>query len=266
MKPYIAGMIDGDGTILLIIRKRSKATLSYQALPQVELRVYFAGLLDSDGCIHLHVFRDRKRMNAVPRISWDLKEANQLKTIFNRLAKQEGFRLSINQRQDRLRFVVSGVQNVKKFLNSIQPYLVLKRQQADIMLKKILPFMERKKHLTKEGFLQLMEYADELASLHFSQGRRKYNKSFFEKLWSSSIKREFNRRAEAYFFALKERRKGKSLKEIQQLIRRNFQEYVGITTLSYWVRGLRKPVSLKTHYHEKAKQDEKIDILAVGRK
>ena len=52
---YISGFIDADGTLLLSIRKRKKASRKWKwsVLPEIVISQKFAGLVDGDGSVKL---------------------------------------------------------------------------------------------------------------------------------------------------------------------------------------------------------------------
>lgn len=69
-------------------------------------------------------------------------------------------------------------ESIKRLLDSLLEYLVTNYTDAMIMLTEIIPAIEEEKHLTKQGFYNLMEYADELRD----GGRGspvKYDQQFF---------------------------------------------------------------------------------------
>ena len=189
MKSYWGGMIDGDGVIYMHIRKRSGYKTGYQALPMIEIKEYFGGFTDADGCITMSTRKVKKwtkhGYNCYPLVTYTNYVQGDLIERFKDLCENIEANYCISKNDKLIRFQVQGIKNVKNFLIAIRPYLSIKKVQADIVLEKIIPYMETKKHLTRNGFIQLMGYADELASFHGGSGKRIYTKQFFENLWKN---------------------------------------------------------------------------------
>jgi hypothetical protein len=78
-------------------------------------------------------------------------------------------------------YTITGISNVRPFLLNIYPYLVIKKNQADLLIY-IMNELEKKQ--TNSSFLELCKYVDKFADYNDSKKRIiNYNtvKSHFEK-------------------------------------------------------------------------------------
>jgi len=62
----------------------------------------------------------------------------------------------------------------------IRDHLVLKVEIANIFLEKVYPMYQNDEHRSKEGFMQMAKYADQMAELRDNSGKRKYTHEYFE--------------------------------------------------------------------------------------
>ena len=158
---YVAGYFDGEGCVAPAIRQSKTINIGYTVQPNARIRSKDNDVLDE---IHdyLDGFGITSRIYVLP-------------------PKYEG----VHSMKD---LVIYGLANTENFLLLISPYLhSSKHEQAKIMLSEILPRMKRKEHLTKSGFLKVIEHVDELNSLK-NGVRGKYNSEFFKKIWFEDVK------------------------------------------------------------------------------
>lgn len=196
MKAYLAGMLDAEGSIKFSVRQRQDGNrkLPWSLLPEIEINQYLAGIWDGDGTIQLKIQRDSRLKNYYqlnPSVSTSLVsgEIEMFNSLFDTFCKRNGIRYCLNKvkkenRKVIYRWLVTGINHVEKFLNLLKPYLILKQKECRIMLEEIMPRMKEKKHLTEEGILDIMQFADKLAKLHGHQRNgRKYSQKYFQELW-----------------------------------------------------------------------------------
>lgn len=133
---YIAGFLDGDGSIFAQIVPKSDYVLKYQ----IRLSVSFIQKTKRRHFLHL--------MN-----------------------KKLGKKGSIRDRNDNiseLNFV--GREKVQEVLERLQPYLAVKRKQCNLVLKIIEQFQFAKG--PREEFLKLCDLVDQVAELNDSKNRK----------------------------------------------------------------------------------------------
>lgn len=132
---YLAGFIDGDGSLIAQIIPRKDYILKYQIRVSVTC---------TQKANRIHLLKDfEKEIGAgVTRI------------------REDGI----------AEFSIVGLENVSRFLKQIQPYLRNKQKQANLILR-----ICEQVNLTKKDphkFLELCEIADHVASLNDSKTRK----------------------------------------------------------------------------------------------
>lgn len=125
-KAYLAGIVDGEGTITL---RRTKGRIV----------VYAIALTNTNGALILHVGRLLKRAGIRTYLSKHACWAG-------RKGYKAGWQL-----------LLAGIDNTKAFLNMIRPYLVGKARQADLVLE----FLSNRRsghHVGRKSARDLMIY------------------------------------------------------------------------------------------------------------
>lgn len=190
---YCAGLFDGDGSISPGVRRdRSWPDHGYNVAPECTLtNRYVAGLFDAEGCVK-PVVAQRDNSAVDYHIDPESRITNADETLIGQLtefADAIGVEYSVyhnenadSNRDSTFQFDVRQVQNIRRFLENLKPYLVAKKQQANIMLDDILPLLAAGEHGRKRGFLKIMYHVDRLNSLK-GGNRGKYNLEYFEDEW-----------------------------------------------------------------------------------
>jgi hypothetical protein len=141
---YVAGLFDAEGYVGLVKRRHPRALMGIQVYPivNINLAIYDSAVLF------------------------------KLKEEFKHLNPQVKFREANNTAY----FQITGISNVKRFLETIYPHLRLpsKRSRAEIVLEAI-EFMERGEHKTAVGREKLLALVERLESL--SKRRRPTNEA-----------------------------------------------------------------------------------------
>lgn len=78
------------------------------------------------------------------------------------------FRLELNRRDD-----------IHHLLRLVRPHLIARHEEAELLLKHILPGLEMGKASSREGFLELMEYVDQIRI----RDDVKYDEAYFREEW-----------------------------------------------------------------------------------
>lgn len=155
---YIAGIIDGEGTIRLTTRKSSTHKSGIRFCPSI-----FLQMVESDGTNEIFNYLHHKYDVPIKyRVPKNTKHRKSLLTYFL------GNKLKI-------------------FLNDILPYLIVKKKQGDLVLKyfdlvqNIKPY--KSNPLPKDNFIMRLEIFNELSVLNL-RGNKKANKINIEKMVS----------------------------------------------------------------------------------
>lgn len=132
-RAYIAGFLDGDGSIYVRLKPNKTYRFRYQVAPNI---VFFQAKKEIEGLRKIHA------MTGV------------------------GY---IRERNDGIiEYTIGDVTSIIELIDAIHPYLYLKQQQAFIMLQIL-----REKKLVKTGvdFLNLCSLIDKFRELNYSKRR-----------------------------------------------------------------------------------------------
>ena len=134
-KAYLAGFLDGDGSIYVRLKPNSTYRYGFQIAPYIVLfqsqkdQVNFEKIC---AFINLGYLRERK----------------------------DGI----------LEYIINRKESIHRFLHMTEPYVILKKEQMKLM-KKILTAKEKVAH--KKDFEKLMELVDRFRELNYSKKRKK---------------------------------------------------------------------------------------------
>ena len=131
---------------------------------------YLAGFLDGDGSINAQLVRRLDyRLGYQIRVSVTFFQKSQRNWFFFKLKKQLGVG-TLRIRNDNIsEFALVGIQTVKPFLEKIQPYTELKKKQIEIILEIC---NKLSKNQSSEDFIQLCKKVDLLEDLNDSNKRK----------------------------------------------------------------------------------------------
>jgi len=135
-------------------------------------RAYLAGFLDGDGSIYV-----RLKPNATYRYGFQvapyivLFQSQKEKKKFEKVCSLIGLGYLRVRKDGILEYIISRKEALVKFLKIVKPFLVLKREQADLMLK-ILEQKERVKG--KNDFKKLARLIDRFRNLNYSKKRKRH--------------------------------------------------------------------------------------------
>ncbi len=139
-----------------------------------EEKSYIAGFLDGDGCIMLQL---------VPRHDYFLGYQIRASIVFYQKTKFKDFLFwlkskfkvgYIRERPDDItEYTIVGFKAVERVLNSLIPYLKLKKKQAKLALEIIEKTPAKKRKIyTPELLLELAKEVDKFANLNYSKKRK----------------------------------------------------------------------------------------------
>jgi len=140
-KAYIAGLIDGDGSIML------------QLKPNIKLKYLF-------------------RPKAVIVIYQDAKHTEVLIQLQKLIGA--GYVYERNDRMAELR--IEGLSQVSKLLTAIQPFILFKCQQVSLALKALIVLKTKKYSIL--DFLVVCQLADEISQASYTSKLRKYTAAY----------------------------------------------------------------------------------------
>ncbi|OGF94506.1 hypothetical protein A2433_01210 [Candidatus Giovannonibacteria bacterium RIFOXYC1_FULL_48_8] len=135
-------------------------------------RAYLAGFLDGDGSIYVRLKQNsgyRYGFQVAPYVVFfqSQKERRRFKKICFLLGM--GY---LRERNDGiLEYVINRKEEIRNFLGQVKSHLILKRKQAELMLE-ILAKKEKIK--TKADFNQLARLVDKFRELNYSKKRKRY--------------------------------------------------------------------------------------------
>ena len=132
-------------------------------------KAYIAGFLDGDGSIHV-----RLRPNSTYRFRFQISPS----VVFYQSKKEKSYmqwlknlmgRGYIRERKDGIiEYIIGDVKSIRILLEGIEPYLKLKKRQANLMLK-TLKMKEKVK--SAKDFVKLSEEIDKFQKLNYSKKR-----------------------------------------------------------------------------------------------
>lgn len=131
---YLAGFIDGDGSIYVRMKPNSTYKYGFQIAP----------------CIVLF-------------------QSNQDRNNFEKICSRIGLGILRERKDGILEYSINRIDNLKLFLESIKPFLILKKKQAYLMLK-ILAKKEKVKN--QKDFEELAQLVDAFRELNYSKKRK----------------------------------------------------------------------------------------------
>ncbi len=130
---YLAGFLDGDGSIYVRAKPNSSYKYGYQVAPTVAF------------------FQSRKC------------------DMFPALCKRIGFGTMRVRKDNIFEYTISKQEEIKIFLERVLPHLVLKQEQAKLMLK----ILEAKAKIQNEDdFTKLLALIDSFRELNYSKKRK----------------------------------------------------------------------------------------------
>jgi len=142
-------------------------------------KAYIAGFLDGDGSIHVRLkpnstYRFRFQISPAMVFYQAKKEKNYLKWLRNLIGR--GY---IRERNDSIiEYTIGDVIGLEEVAKNLLPYLILKKEQAKLLLEIL---MMKKKVKTGRDFLELAKKIDKFEKINYSK-KRIQNSSEVEKV------------------------------------------------------------------------------------
>lgn len=156
---WLGGFFDGEGNVSAKIKKTDSYNIGYEFSP-----CYRIGQTGEEGrkiLKEIQYFLDLKGIKSNYKYEQETREEWADKHYISITANPE----------------------VKKFTSEISNYTRLKEPQIKIMEREILPLMDNKAHLNKNGFAEIVYWKEILDSFKGGNNRSKYNREFFKNKW-----------------------------------------------------------------------------------
>ena len=134
-------------------------------------KAYLAGFLDGDGSIYVRLKPNptyRYGFHVAPYIV--LFQSRKGKVNFEKLCSLIGLGYLRDRKDGVLEYIINRKENLRLFLDAIEPYAVLKKKQV-VLMKKILDAKEKIKN--KADFEKLAKLIDSFRELNYSKKRKK---------------------------------------------------------------------------------------------
>jgi hypothetical protein len=192
---YISQFIDTDGTIQLNASTEGKNS---RFIPNVScsnvFKVEIASLIDAEGSLDLRQQKlpngklGYKTISSIDAVQTFHEQQNaalaRFYSMIDTFCEHVGikFNYSISERKNGIlfRWYVNKWDDVATVLKTVNQHLVLKIEQAKIILDYAYPMYCENKHLTRDGFIKMAGYADDMAELRDNNGKRKYTQEYFK--------------------------------------------------------------------------------------
>lgn len=134
------------------------------------ISAYLAGFLDGDGSIYVRIKPNstyRYGFQVAPYIV--LFQSNQDRKNFEKICSIIGLGILRERKDGILEYSINRIDNLKLFLASVKPFLVLKKKQAELMLE-ILANKEKVRN--QKDFEKLARLVDKFRELNYSKKRK----------------------------------------------------------------------------------------------
>lgn len=143
--PYIAGALDWGANFKTRVISENGNAVRYTIIPQIMIESTDSAVLG-----FLDEFCLEHGMN--PRLR----------------EKEHNYRLEINRRDD-----------VETLLRLLEPFVVSRRPEVEIVLEDLIPGLNERKHTTEEGFVKMMGHVDEIRKHTVQRSEPKYTQDYF---------------------------------------------------------------------------------------
>ena len=136
-RAYLAGFLDGDGSIYVRLKPNADYRFGYQVAPFV---VFF--------------------------------QAKKDEAKFRRLTALVGGGVWRERKDGILEYTINRQAEIKDFLKQIKKFLILKQTQANLMIQ----ILDRKAKIKdRQNFIELAELVEQFRTLNYSKKRIKHN-------------------------------------------------------------------------------------------
>jgi len=153
---HLAGVFDVAGSVTVQVSKNNRYSIGYQYQPVVRFH--------------------RPANDDDPLMGKLMEYCDDLAVRYHISEKEHGA-----GRKPAYEFTVKDAESIKRFLEPMAPYFVVRYEPASLLLDVVIPAVKDDEHTTKEGFLRLMPAADTLRG--GTSREVKYTTEYFEDEW-----------------------------------------------------------------------------------
>jgi hypothetical protein len=110
-------------------------------IPSSQKLAYIAGIIDGDGSIDFIINKKRRREKVAPRIRVANTDTKLIRWLEKEIGGYVGGVTVVGKNKPCYQWLITGEQNIKSLLHAILPYLIIKRENVD----EILNFYQEKR-------------------------------------------------------------------------------------------------------------------------
>ncbi len=146
-------------------------------------KAYLAGLIDGDGSIMLQL-KPRKDSKFGIRVKTLLViyQDNKMKVEMENLQRELGAGYTYVRNDHIMEIRIEGHQQVGRVLGILKPYIRFKSKQVELMLKAIVSMRDGIK--TKEELLHIANLADQISACNYKSSHKKYTLEYIRNILS----------------------------------------------------------------------------------
>jgi hypothetical protein len=120
--------------------KRSRRRMKPIYIPSLQKLAYIAGMIDGDGSIDFIINKKRRREKVAPRIRVANTDTKLIRWLVKEIGGYVGGVTVVGKNKPCYEWLITGEQNIKSLLYAILPYLIIKKDNAE----EILSFYQNK--------------------------------------------------------------------------------------------------------------------------
>ncbi|QRD99702.1 endonuclease domain protein [Halorubrum virus VOLN27B] len=152
---------------------------------------YLSGVVDSIGRFRVEIEEDDEyKIGYTMEPTFKLNRSDPETVVFGMLEEycsEKGIRWEIKDLQSTMSFVVSGADDLDSFFSPLAPYIIQKNELLSIFMGEIVVPVSEGKHLSKQGFYEIVKAMNELYRNDPSINRWKYETATFSNKWRDEI-------------------------------------------------------------------------------
>lgn len=156
---------------------------------------HLAGVFDAVGNISIRISKcETNRLNYRLRPIIEIARPNENDPVlgkFMEYCEEHGVKYKLKEKkiyddEDNTHFKLSirDANDIKSFLEPLQPFLVTRYFDAELMITEVVPAIQNDEHLNKNGFYKLVVAAEQLRANSSKNVSSKYTREFFAEKWS----------------------------------------------------------------------------------
>ena len=153
--PYVAGVVDNHFNLVVTLSEASSRAVGVRVQPTVRYKF----------------------------------EQDATQRVLNQYCHKIGVDPRMNKKDTtygQYEFVIGRRDDIKTFLQPLQPYLVVRDAAVELLIDNIIPALNSGAHGEKESFLQLVQTIDTFRNKAGRANRSKYDYDYFKQKWNLS--------------------------------------------------------------------------------